>query len=420
MILKREFYLQKIENGFRQVPIVVLIGARQVGKTSLMKIFSEAQKSLFLNGQDVETAALFEKLSTIEQYLKIYLNEQLDGILLVDEFQYIDGISTMLKLLTDKHEGLKILCSGSSSLDILQKVEESLAGRVRVIEVLSLSFPEYLQFNNEKLHALFQSFDLDTESSALTSPIEQIFDEYLIYGGLPRAALTKSKEEKIEILDDIYKTYLMRDVRNYIKNEHSVGFNKLLRILATQIGNLVNVNELSRESGLPYKVCEEYLYLLEQMYIIKLIEPYFVNKRKVIGKMKKIYFCDLGLRNMIERNFNEIEFRSDNGAVFENALLLALWRNKGAGGELQFFRTADGTEVDFVLSRPTGKIALECKCKKLKKAINLQSLNRFCEEENIARKFIVNLNLNTVLNDTKLIQGFLGDKIFGKQIKTLQ
>ena len=410
-MFKREFYLKRIEAGFKQVPIVVLIGARQVGKTSLMKTFSEDKKSLFINGQDAEIAALFEKLSVIEQYLKVYLNEELNGVLLIDEFQYIEGISTMLKLLTDKHEKLKILCSGSSSLDILQRVEESLAGRVRIIEVLSLSFSEYLQFCDNKLHTLFQIFDLNTENSALTFPIEQIFSEYLIFGGLPRAALTKNRDEKIEILDDIYKTYLMRDVRNYIKNEHSVGFNKLLRILAVQIGNLVNINELSRESGLPYKACEEYLYLLEQMYIIKLIEPYFVNKRKVIGKMKKVYFCDLGLRNMIERNFNEIEFRADNGAIFENALLLALWRNKGAGGELQFYRTTDGVEVDFVLSRPTEKIALECKFKKLTKAISLQSLNRFCEAENISQKFIVNQNLNTVYKETKFIQGFLADKI---------
>jgi len=90
---------------------------------------------------------------------------------------------------------------------------------------------------------------------------------------------------------------------------------------------------------------------------------------------------------------------------------LALWRNKGAGGELQFYRTADGAEVDFVLSRPTEKIALECKCKKMTKPVSLQTLNSFCEEENIARKFIVNLSLNTVHNNTKLIQGFLADKI---------
>jgi predicted AAA+ superfamily ATPase len=377
-----------------------------------MNTFNEGKKSVFLNGQDMEVAALFQKVSVIEHYLKVYLNQELDGLLLIDEFQYIDGISTMLKLLTDRNDHLKILCSGSSSLDILQKVEESLAGRVRVIEVLSLSFAEYVLFNDEKLNMLFQSFDANTEQSAITAPIEQLFTEYMIYGGLPRAALTKNREEKIEILDDIYRTYLMRDVRSYIKNEQSVGFNKLLRLLSSQIGNLVNVNELSRESGLSNKTCEEYLYLLEQMYIIRLLEPYYVNKRKVIGKMKKVYFCDLGLRNIIEKNFNEITYRVDNGAIFENAVMLSLWRNKGVGGDLQFYRTADGTEVDFVLSQLSEKSAYECKCKKLDKPISIYALTSFCEEEKIARKYIVNLNLNGYYKDTKLIQGFLTDKLF--------
>jgi predicted AAA+ superfamily ATPase len=410
-MFKRDFYLDKIEKSFSQVPIVLLIGARQVGKTTLMKIFNEGKKSVFINGQDVEEAILFQKLSIIENYLKVYLNEDIDGLLLIDEFQYVEGISTMLKLLVDKNDRLKILCSGSSSLDIIQNVEESLAGRVRIIEVHSLSFTEYIQFYDEKLYTLYKSFDTDTEHSPLTAPIEQLFSEYMVYGGLPRAALTKNKEDKIDILDDIYKTYLMNDVRNYIKNEQSVGFNKLLRILSSQIGNLININELSRESGLPYKVCKEYLYLLEQMYIIRLLEPYFVNKRKVIGKMKKVYFCDLGLRNMIERNFNDITYRADNGAIFENVVMLSLSRNKGAGSELQFYRTADGTEVDFVLSQLSEKAAFECKCKKIEKPISIQSLNNFCEEEKIVRKYIVNLYLNTNYKDTKFIQGFLTDKI---------
>jgi predicted AAA+ superfamily ATPase len=212
----------------------------------------------------------------------------------------------------------------------------------------------------------------------------------------------------------------MNDVRNYIKNEQSVGFNKLLRILSSQIGNLININELSRESGLPYKVCEEYLYLLEQMYIIRLLEPYFVNKRKVIRKMKKVYFCDLGLRNMIERNFNDIAYRADNGAIFENVVMLFLCRNKSAGSDLQFYRNADGTEVDFVLSQLSEKMAFECKCKKIDKPISIPSLNNFCEEEKIVRKYIVNLHLNTFYKDTKLIQGFITYKIFrinGSQIE---
>ena len=109
-MIKRKFYIEKIENGFKHIPIIVLIGARQVGKTSLMNTFIADKKSLLLNGQNAETAELFQKFSVIEQYLQVYLNSNLDGFLLIDEFQYIDGVSTMLKLLTDKYPDLKILC----------------------------------------------------------------------------------------------------------------------------------------------------------------------------------------------------------------------------------------------------------------------------------------------------------------------
>jgi predicted AAA+ superfamily ATPase len=410
-MIKREIYLKKIENGYKHVPIIVLIGARQVGKTSLMNSFISGKKSLSLNGQNAEIAELFQKLSVIEQYLQIYLNTNLEGLLVIDEFQYINNISVMLKLLTDKYPKLKILCSGSSSLDILQKVEESLAGRVRVIEVFSLSFEEYLLFNDVNLSKVYASFDENTENSALTMPIEQFFDEYLIYGGMPRAALTDNKDEKTEILNDIYQTYLLKDVRNYIQNEQTVGFNKILRLLASQIGNMVNINDLSRKSGVSYKQCEEFIYLLEQMYIIKLLEPYSMNKRKVISKMKKVYFCDMGLRNMIERNFNTLDFRPDNGAIAENFVMLELWRNKTAGGALQFYRTTDGTEVDFVLTQMTYKTAVECKLKKMTKPVNLQGFNNFCNEENIANRYIINRSLNTVLKDTKYLQMFLAGKI---------
>ncbi len=410
-MLLRDKYLKKIAAGFKTVQIVVLIGARQVGKTSIMKSCEWDKNHLFLNGQDPEIATLFQRLSDIEQYLRVYLNDKLEGYLLVDEFQYIDGISTMMKLLTDKHDQLKILCSGSSSLDILQHLEESLAGRVRTIEVLSLSFEEYLLFQDRNLHKLYLTFDAETETSALTETVEKALSTYLLYGGLPRAALTDHPDEKIEILDDIYKTYLLRDVRNFVANQDFVGFNKLLRLLASQIGSLVNVNEISRQTGLSYKKCEEYLYLLEQMYIIKLIEPYFTSKRKVIGKMKKIYFCDLGLRNILDGNFNELTFRGDNVAIFENFVMLELWRSKKPGGSLQFYRTSDGTEVDFVLNQLKDILAIECKYKNLEKPVSIASLNNFCQAESIGKKFIVNRNLNVTHNNTKLIQGFLADRI---------
>jgi predicted AAA+ superfamily ATPase len=385
-----------------------------VGKTSLMRFFEQQVTDgqvLFLNGQDPEIAQLFQKLSTIGHYLEVYLNPRMEGFLLLDEFQFIPGISTMLKLLTDKYAALRILCSGSSSLDILRQVEESLAGRARTIEVLSLSFSEYLFFTEPRLAGLYRSLNVDTEDSALTAPVSALLLEYLVYGGLPRAALTKNQEEKIEILDDIYQTYLLKDVRNYIDQGHTIGFNRMLRMLAAQIGGLLNVNSLSRDCGLSYRACEEYLAILEQMGIIVLLEPYYRNKRKVIGKMKKIYFCDLGLRNRIEKNFNAVDFRVDNGALFENYVMLELWRNRGTGGELSFYRTSDGAEVDFVLTRFSKKLAVECKFKNLNKPVSLAAFNHFCDDEAITDRYIVNRNLNGSYRGAKFLPGYLASYI---------
>jgi hypothetical protein len=410
MLIIRKQYHDKIERAFHHIPIVVLIGARQVGKTSIMKSFSSADNLVFINGQDPETAMIFDKMSVIEQYLRFHLNEGLNGMIMIDEFQYINGISTMLKLLTDKYENLKILCSGSSSLDILQRVEESLAGRVRIIEVLSLSFTEFLLFKNPALLQLQQTISF-SESNALTAPLDSLLSEYLIYGGFPRVVLANSTAEKIELLNDIYQTYLMRDVRMYIANEHFVGFNKLVRLLSMQIGNLVNINELSKECKLSYKKCEEYVYLLQQMYIIRMIEPYHSNKRKSITKMNKIFFYDLGLRNIIYNSFNEPEYRVDNGSLFENYVFLELWRKRRAAGTVKFFRTQSGSEVDFVTIQESEKKAIESKFKKIEKAVSIPGLSNFANEEGIIKRYVVNLNLNIENEGIQYVSGIVVDRI---------
>lgn len=411
-MIPRNNYQNRIETAFKSLPIVVLIGARQVGKTSIMKMFpTERFKStLFLNGQDPDVAALFEHLGTIEQYLRNYMNTDLDGILMIDEFQFIDGIATMLKLITDKYTKLKVLCSGSSSLDIQQRIDESLAGRLRVIEVLSLSFAEFLLFKDAKLFQMQQSLQ-DSANGVLTRELQQVYQEYIIYGGLPRVALADNVDEKVELLNDIYQTYLLHDVRRYVANEHFVGFNRLLRLLATQIGNLVNVNELSRESGLPYSECETYINLLQQMYIIKLVEPYYTNRRKVIGKMKKVYFCDLGLRNIIYSSFNEMAFRTDNGAIFENEILLELWRKRRADEIINFYRTTNGTEVDFVVKGSQRSVAIECKYKRYDKPVNIASLKNLGKEEYIDKLYVANINCSCEHNGMTFVPCVVADRI---------
>ncbi len=410
-MIYRKDYVEKIERAFQTVPIVTLIGARQVGKTSIMQMYQYSGKTLVLNGQDPETAALFQHLADIELYLKVNLDKDVEGLVFLDEFQFIDNISTSLKLLTDKYHNLRFLCSGSSSLDILQQVKESLAGRVRIIEVLSLSFSEYLLFTDPKLYDTWLLLDQNTKHTALTTEISKKLDEYLLYGGFPRAALIPNIDDKTEVLNDIYSTYLLKDVKSYIANADFIGFNKLLRLLSSQIGNLININELSLSSGLPYRKTEEYIDLLEQMYIIKRLEPLKKNTRKSITKMKKVFFTDIGLRNIIEKNFNEITFRADRGALFENYVLLELWRKKKSAAEINFYRTTNGTEVDFVMNTLNEQLAIECKYKEFSKPVSIKALDVFAENENISKKFIVNKTLNASHKGTKIIQGYLVSKI---------
>ena len=406
-LILRKDYIDRINEAFEALPIVVLIGARQVGKTSIMQSLdtSAFQASVMLIGQDTEVAEVFDKQSSLELYLSATLGPSLDGLLMIDEFQFIPHVSTRLKLLVDKYPHLKVLCSGSSSLDIQRNVEESLAGRVRVIEVLSLSFREYLRFcDADQLRFLDLASNADAEP--LLRRVQDRYQEYLVFGGLPRVALAVGAEQKISLLNDINKTYLMNDVRRYVANEHVVGFTRLLRLLAADIGNLVNIDELCRHSQLTRNVVENYLTLLQQMYIIKLIEPFFSNKRKTITKMRKVYFCDLGLRNILNNTFNDMVYRTDSGAVFENEVLLELWRTVRPGDEVRYYRTQSGTEVDFVVTGPRHRVAVESKYSHYERPVSMAALSTFGREHNMDALWVANIDLTATHKGVRFIHGF--------------
>ncbi|GMT45461.1 MAG: ATPase [bacterium] len=408
----RENYNKKIKEAFKALPVVVLIGARQVGKTTIMTGYPYDKKTHFINGQNPEIIEIFSKHSNVENYLKMQLNPQLEGYLLIDEFQFIPRISTTIKLLTDSNKRLKIITTGSSSLDIIQHVEESLAGRVRMIDVYSLSFPEYIKFCDKKLFGIYNKYDCFTEDTIIDGKIKLLELNYLTYGGLPRVALAQNNNEKINLLNDIYQTYLLQDVRAYIRNEDAVGFNKMLRLLSAQIGNLLNVNVLSRASGLNYKKTLEYLYLLEQMFIIKQVEPYSTNRKNTITKMKKIYFYDLGMRNMIYNSFNDIIIRTDNGALFENYVFLELIKNTPSYSTLNYYRTTDGAEVDFILDDMVVKKTFEAKFKHLDKPLGIRSLSGFNKAGNIKESYLINQSLNIIQNGIHYLPSCLVSKVF--------
>lgn len=408
----RELYDRKIKEAFKTISVVVLIGARQVGKTTLMNSYKYNKQTLFLNGQNPDTIELFSSYSNVENYLKINLNPRLNGYLLIDEFQFIPDVSTIIKLLTDTNRDLKIITTGSSSLDIIQKVEESLAGRVRMIPVYSLSFPEYIKFHDGELYHVYTKYNAFTKNEVIDKKIRLLELDYLIYGGLPRVTLAKRPDEKINLLNDIYQTYLLRDVRAYVKNKDSMGFNKMLRLLSARIGNILNVNTMSRITGLSYKKTQEYLYLLEQMFIIKQLEPYSANRKNTITKMKKVYFYDLGMRNMIYNSFNDILIRTDNGAIFENYVFLEFIKNVPSFAVLNYYRTKDGAEVDFVLDNMTEKKSFEVKFREFDKPAGTKSLETFNKTENIKDSYLINRNLNVLQNDIHYLPSCLVSKVF--------
>jgi len=410
MIIPRTDYLDKINNALNFVPIVILTGARQVGKTTLMRSFSVEGKSFFLNGQNPEIIELFIKYSVIKAYLKVELDENLDGTLFIDEFQFIPDISTMLKLLTDENPGLKIICSGSSSLDIMGKVSESLAGRVRIIPVFSLSFKEYLLFQDQGLFEKFKQYSLTDPEEIIDKRIISLLYNYLIFGGLPRAALTQKSTDQIELLTDIYQTYLIKDIRNYIRNEDVVGFNKLLKLLSIQSGNLININSLSKESSLPYKKAEDFLNILEQMYIIRLVPPFVSNKRKEITRMKKIYFTDLGLRNVIINDFREINFRLDKGALFENFVYLEIAKEICKPENIYFYRSKDGLEIDFLVDNYKERIPFEVKFHHFTKTRGIPALKRFYQIEPFNVAYLVNPNFSGIDDNIHFIPGYFLSK----------
>lgn len=414
-IHSRQKYYNKVKNSLEKMPITVLIGARQIGKSSILNSLVLQKKSIYLDGQLEETNDLFQKQSLIIDFLKLKLNNSLIGVLIIDEFQMINRISSTLKSLVDNYPKLKILCSGSSSLDIIQKVEESLAGRVRMINAYSLSFSESILFKHDQnLLDEYYKYSYKTQTEVISKDIKELLQQHLVFGGMPRTWLENNPAEKMQILNDIYITYLLRDVKSYVKNADSTGFNKLIKILALQIGNLVNINSLSRDTGLSYAKCEEYIYLLEQMFIIKMIDPYESNIRKAIRKMKKVYFLDLGIRNIIIQNFNQPNLRVDNGALFENFVLLELLKHKSEFTKIYFHRTRDGAEVDFIINDMINTTSIEVKYKNLKKPMYLKALENFNNSQNITHSFVVNKNYNHNDGKNQYITPYLIEKIFSK------
>ena len=341
--LKAKKYLKSDE-------ILFFIGARQVGKTTILKQIKEYLEInsktavYYLNLEDYEYLDLLNK--TPKNIFKIFpIDKNKRNYVFVDEIQYLKNPSNFLKYLFDEYQGIiKLIVSGSSAFYLDKKFKDSLAGRKKIFYVPTLSFREFLRFKKEN-----NLSKKDFKKLGLTEKekISAYYGEFMVYGGYPRVVLGR-QENKEDILREIAFSYIKKDIyESGIKQEEI--FYKLFRILASQTGGLLNALELSNTLGVSKTAIDNYLYVMRKSFHIAFLNPFFKNTRKELTKMPKIYFYDLGLRNFFANNLKQFKKRDDNGALLENAVFRQL-RSLFEKDQLKFWRTAQKNEVDFILN----------------------------------------------------------------------
>lgn len=347
--------------------MTILIGPRQVGKTYLMRVLKkkleeEGKKTVWLSLDNDEDKAKFTSQATLLSHIELAVGKE-KAFVFIDEIQRKENAGLFLKGIFDMNLPLKFIISGSGSLELKAKILESMAGRKRLFNIEPISFEEFVNFRTDYLYEakLQDFFKLEKGKT------ERLFSEYMVFGGYPRVVLADSVTSKQEEMQEIYRSYVERDIRGLLNLEKTDAFTKLLKIVASQIGDLVNMAELSSTVDLNEKTIKHYLYYLEQTFIIKKVTPYYRNTRKEITKTPIYYFYDTGLRNWLLGLFGLSEIPAPlGGHLFENIVFNLLREQLGLSPtQIHFWRTRDRAEVDFILEKGLSVLPMEVKHTKM-------------------------------------------------------
>lgn len=332
----------------------ILIGARQIGKSTLLKqLFADLnQKGETVYFLNLDRKEILDELNeSPENLFKICpLQPDKKIIVFIDEIQYLDDATTFIKLLFDEYSNrLKIVATGSSAFYIDKQFNDSLVGRKKIFQMGTLDFEEFLLFKgrNDLVEEVLKLKNKKKVKSIQENVLWGYMDEFMNYGGYPAVVLENDIAQKIELLKDIRDSFIKRDIlESGITDE--TKFYRMLMLLASQSGNLLNVNEISNTLRITNATVENYLYVLQKCFHISVVKPFYKNLRKELTKMPKVYLNDLGLRNALINYFSPLEQRADKGMVLEN-LSFRLLSERFDQDQIKYWRTADGNEVDFVV-----------------------------------------------------------------------
>ncbi len=329
-MISREI-IQSIHSKLDDNKAIILMGPRQVGKTTLLKYLQKEMNipSVWWNGDEPDIRRILTESTSTQ--LKGLIGEA--KLLIIDEAQRIENIGLTLKLIVDSIPQLKVIATGSSSFDLSNKINEPLTGRKWEFMMYPISEQELINH-----HGILEE--------------GRLLEQRLIYGFYPEIVTHSGQQQ--ELLLELTNSFLYRDIFSLENIKKPINLERLVQALAFQIGQEVSINELAQTAGLDFHTVERYISLLEKSYVIFQLSPFSRNLRNEIKKSRKIYFFDNGIRNSVIKQFNPMGMRNDQGALWENFLmaerLKVLEYNKIATNSF-FWRNHAQQEIDYIEER---------------------------------------------------------------------
>lgn len=357
--------------------ILILLGVRQVGKTTILKKIFKTSQYLIVDNEPVRNA--LEKYDP-EVYRQM-LDKKIDYVV-IDEIQKISDPGRAAKIFYDQLPEYKLIISGSSAFNIKNKTSESLAGRKIDYRLYPLTLSEYLVQNKLEKSLSFSPMEKIKNGTKFGEIFKlydhkEILNNLLVYGSYP--AMQTHPQDSNYLLN-LIDSVVFKDLVDLSLLENKSAALSLLKLLAYQIGSLVNYAELSDKLGIGAVTVKRYIELFEQSFIIFTIKPFSTRKRDEISKMPKVYFYDLGLRNALINNFEHMSARGDAGLVFENFIISELIKYNYYGDfgyNFNFWRTKMGSEIDLVLSKPNDVNIVGIEIKSKNQRINQAFTSRY-------------------------------------------
>jgi len=373
--------------------VSLLIGARQVGKTTILKALHKelgaGSNAIFL---DLDIYSNYEKVSAFDNFLNTLKLNSYDETqseffyVFLDEFQRYPGLTLVMKNIYDNFDNIKIYASGSSSIKIKGEIQESLAGRKQTTYIYPLNFEEFLWFKEDEdaIQHLRNIRKLKGKHlRQLTSKLFAHLSEFMVTGGYPEVVL---ENNKADVLESIFDLYVKKDLLEYLNVSKISPAKRLIEYLAINNGQKIKYSDVGRMCALHYKEVLNYVELLKETYLIIDLRPFFSNKNSELVKIPKIYFIDNGVRNYFINNFNPVNKRNDSGFLFEGFVLSELLKGGIKTDAIKFWQDKNRHEVDIILDFISEQIPIEIKYKETLKKDDFIGLKAFSDMYPEARK----------------------------------